>query len=118
MSIKFGSCHCQNVVFQVDLDNIFENIYRCNCSLCKKKGLVMKPVSIKKFKILKGKDNLNCYKWNKRIAKHFFCNKCGVYTHHKRRRYPTQFAINLACLEGIALPPENKIKLVNGSSHS
>ena len=118
MSIKSGSCHCQKVVFQVDLENIFENIYRCNCSLCKKKSIVMKPVSIKKFKILKGKNNLNCYKWNKRIAEHFFCNECGVYTHHKRRRYPTQFAINLACLEGITMPPENKIILVNGASHS
>ena len=77
----------------------------------------MKPVSIKKFKILKGKNNLNCYKWNKRIAEHFFCNECGVYTHHKRRRYPDQIAVNFACLDDLELPNDTIIGLVDGASH-
>ena len=117
MPIKSGSCHCHKVTFQVDVENIFENIYRCDCSLCKKKSIVMKPVPIEKFKLLKGKDNLNSYKWNKRIAEHFFCNTCGVYTHHKRRRDPTQFSINLACLDGITMPKEDQIQWIDGSSH-
>ena len=78
----------------------------------------MKPVPIEKFKLLSGKDNLNSYQWNKRIAKHFFCNTCGIYTHHKRRRDPNQFAINLACLDGITMPREDQIQWIDGSSHT
>ena len=118
MVIKSGSCHCQKITFEVEIENIFENIYKCDCSLCKKKSIVMKPVATEKFKLLKGKSNLKSYKWNKRIAEHFFCNKCGVYTHHKRRRDPTQVAVNLACIDGIKMPKENQISWVDGSSHS
>ena len=118
MTIRSGSCHCQKVIFEVDLENIFKNIYKCDCSLCKKKNIVMQQVLIKKFKLLKGKNNLNSYKWNKRIAEHFFCDTCGVYTHHKRRRDPTQFSINLACIDGVTIPDEDKILLIDGSSHT
>ncbi len=118
MPIKFGSCHCQEVTFQIEVENILENIYRCDCSLCKKKSIVMKPVSIANFKLLKGKNNLNSYIWNKRIAEHFFCNTCGIYTHHKRRRIPTQFSVNLACIDGIIMPKENQISLSDGSGHT
>ena len=118
MSIKSGSCHCQKVTFQGEVENIFENIYRCDCSLCKKKGIVMKPVRIEKFKLLAGKNNLNSYKWNKKIAEHFFCNICGVYTHHQRRRDATQYSVNLGCLEAIEIPEEKEIKWIDGSSHS
>ena len=118
MPLKSGSCHCKKVTFQVEIENIFENIYRCDCSLCKKKGIVMKPVRIEKFKLLAGKNNLNSYKWNKKIAEHFFCKTCGVYTHHKRRRDPTQFAVNLACIDGITMPKEDQISWTDGSSHT
>ena len=117
MSIKSGSCHCQKVIFQVEVENIFENIYRCDCSLCKKKGIVMKPVRIEKFKLLAGRNNLNSYKWNKKIAEHFFCKTCGVYTHHKRRRDPTQFAVNIACIDGLTMPREDQISWTKGSNH-
>ena len=118
MSIKTASCHCQKIVFQVEVDNVLENIYRCDCSLCEKKSIVMKPVAVENFKIIKGKNNLSSYRWNKRIAEHFFCNTCGVYTHHKRRRDPTQFAVNLACIDGIKMPKEDQILLIDGSSHT
>ena len=78
----------------------------------------MKPVRIEKFKLLTGKNNLNSYKWNKKIAEHFFCNTCGVYTHHKRRRDPTQFAVNIACIEGLTMLKEDQISLSKGSNHS
>ena len=118
MPIKSGSCHCKKVTFQIEVENILEKIYRCDCSLCKKKGIAMKPVRIEKFKLLTGKNNLNSYKWNKKIAEHFFYNTCGVYTHHKRRRDPTQFAVNIACIEGLTMLKEDQISLSKGSNHS
>ena len=112
-----GSCHCGRVGFQVETTNISKGLYRCNCSLCKKKAIVMKPLEKDLFKLIKGKEFLSAYKWNKRIAEHFFCKICGVYTHHKRRSNPEQISINFACLENISLPMGNEIESVDGASH-
>ena len=112
-----GSCHCKKVRFQIETENVYEDLYRCNCSLCKKKSIVMKPVSQEFFTLLEGEENLGLYKWNKNIAEHYFCKLCGVYTHHKRRRYPDQIAVNFACLDDLDLPEDIHIGLVDGASH-
>ena len=112
-----GSCHCKKVLFQIETDNVYEDLYRCNCSLCKKKSITMKPVHQDSFTVLEGKGCLGLYKWNKNIAEHFFCKECGVYTHHKRRRYPDQISVNFACLDDLDLPEEKNILLVDGGSH-
>ena len=78
----------------------------------------MKPLLKEKFSLIQGKEFLNSYKWNKKIAEHFFCNICGVYTHHQRRRDPDQYSVNLGCLEGVKVPEEKHIDWVDGSSHS
>ena len=78
----------------------------------------MKPLPKEKFSLIQGEEFLQSYKWNKKIAEHFFCNTCGVYTHHKRRRDPTQFAVNIACIEGLTMPREDQISLSKGSNHS
>jgi hypothetical protein len=77
----------------------------------------MKPVSQELFTLLEGNEYLGLYKWNKNIAEHYFCKVCGVYTHHKRRRYPDQISVNFACLDDLDLPEEINIGLVDGVSH-
>ena len=57
------------------------------------------------------------YVWNKKIAKHYFCNKCGVYTHHIRRRDPEQISVNLMCVDDILIPENTVINLIDGASH-
>ena len=114
-----GSCHCGKVEFliKVSEEDIFKDIYRCDCSLCIKKGIIMKPLPKEKFTLIQGDEFLNSYKWNKKIAEHFFCKTCGVYTHHKRRRDPTQFAVNIACIDGLTMPREGQISWTKGSNH-
>jgi len=112
-----GSCHCKKVRFRIETKNAFEDVYRCNCSLCRKKSIVMKPVSQEFFTLLEGNEYLGLYKWNKNIAEHYFCKVCGVYTHHKRRRYPDQISVNFACLVDLELPNDIYIGLVDGASH-
>ena len=75
-SLFQGSCHCGRINFQVKDTNISEDLYKCNCSLCKKKGIVMKPLDKDLFKLTKGEEFLSSYKWNKLIAEHFFCKIC------------------------------------------
>ena len=112
-----GSCHCKKVRFQIETNNVFKDLYRCNCSLCRKKSIIMKPISQEFFSLIKGKEYLGLYKWNKYIAEHYFCKECGVYTHHKRRRYPDQIAVNFACLNDLDIPEERDIAIVDGASH-
>ena len=77
----------------------------------------MKPVPLNFFTLLEGNEYLGLYKWNKNIAKHYFCKVCGVYTHHKRRRYPDQISVNFNCLDDLDLPKDINIGLVDGASH-
>ncbi|MDD2769129.1 MAG: GFA family protein [Methylococcus sp.] len=101
METKKGSCHCGAIEFEVDLENGFENVRRCNCSLCRRKGAIIASVPIARLRVTKGADMLTLYQWNTMIAKHYFCKTCGIYTHHQRRSNPNEFGFNLACIEGI-----------------
>lgn len=59
------------------------------------------------FTLLAGRESLSEYRWNTRVARHYFCRVCGIYTHHTRRVDPTQYGVNVGCLEDVdplALP--------------
>ena len=45
------------------------------------------------FKITKGKNILQLYQYHTKIAKHYFCSKCGIYTHHNPRSNPKLYGI-------------------------
>ena len=101
MQTVTGKCHCGAVEFEVDFENGFDGIpvRRCNCSLCRRKGAVMSSVDRRYLRVTKGEENLSLYQWNTRIAEHYFCRTCGIYTHHARRSAPNEFGFNLACIE-------------------
>jgi hypothetical protein len=53
------------------------------------------------FLLLEGSENLSLYQFNTDIAKHFFCKKCGIYTHHNRKSDPNGMGVNLGCIEDL-----------------
>ena len=116
--IKKGTCHCKAVQFEVELENGFKNIRRCNCSLCRRKGSLIGSVELEKLKITKGEENLSLYQWNTKTAKHYFCKVCGIYTHHQRRSNPSQFGFNIACIEGVDPFSFKDISIGDGASQS
>lgn len=118
METKKGSCHCGAVEFEVDLDNGWDNIRRCNCSLCRRKGAVMASVPVDKLCVTKGADMLTVYQWNSKTAQHYFCKVCGIYTHHRRRSNPSQFGFNVACMEGVNPFDFKEIALGDGAAQS
>ncbi|MGK0298028.1 MAG: hypothetical protein ACI9XC_001646 [Gammaproteobacteria bacterium] len=113
-----GSCHCQAVRFEIDLDNGLENLRRCNCSLCQRKNAVMTCVPMEQFRVIQGEEVLTSYKWNTKVAEHYFCSICGIYTHHRRRLDPTSYGFNVACLEGVDPNTLADISVFNGESLS
>ena len=116
METRTGSCHCQAVVFEVDLAGGFENLRRCNCSLCRRKGAVMASVPLERLRIVRGEDKLTLYQWNTRQARHYFCSVCGIYTHHQRRSKPTEYGFNVACIDGIDAASLGPVALGNGAA--
>ena len=96
-----GKCHCGSVKFTINTK--IRDLRRCNCSMCSRKGFVMGTALIDELTITSGKKNLTSYKWNTKIAEHFFCKICGINTHHKRRSDPNQYGYNIGCIEGFEM---------------
>ena len=112
-----GSCHCGAVVFEVKLPNGLVDARRCNCSMCRRRGAVVASVDLADLTIVQGEQHLTLYQFNTHTAKHFFCSRCGIYTHHQRRSNPKLFAINIACLEGVDPFVLKSVPTYDGENH-
>lgn len=92
-----GSCHCGDVNFVITA--ALTEITSCDCSLCKKKNARMVKVHESQFSLQSNWSSLSVYQWNFRIAKHYFCKRCGIYTFHRKRAQPDHFGVNIYCLK-------------------
>jgi hypothetical protein len=66
------------------------------------RGAVAVSADLSDIQITAGQEALALYQFNTLEAKHYFCSKCGIYTHHQRRSNPHRYGVNVACLEGIS----------------
>ncbi|WP_285019688.1 GFA family protein [Novosphingobium sp. fls2-241-R2A-195] len=112
-----GACHCGAVQFEAALIDGFATIRRCTCSYCRMRGAVVVAAKMGGVRILEGEDLLTSYRFNTGAAQHFFCSRCGIYTHHQRRSDPNQFGVNVACLEGISPFDFEEVPVVDGIQH-
>lgn len=97
-----GACHCGSVRFRVRLSQGLASARRCNCSYCRMRGAVAVTAGMGDLEILEGEDMLTLYRFNTGAAQHWFCSRCGIYTHHRRRSNPDELGVNAACLEGVS----------------
>ncbi|MDC9727563.1 MAG: GFA family protein [Candidatus Thioglobus sp.] len=97
-----GSCHCKAITFSFDYGAI-ESGLRCNCSICRRKGALMSAFTLAPNEInIESEDGkLSLYQFDTNIAKHYFCNSCGIYPFHKTMRKPGHYRINLGCLDDV-----------------
>ena len=112
-----GACHCGTVRFKVKLDDGLNTALRCNCSLCRMRGAVAVSAAVGNIEFTRGEEALTLYQFNTKIAKHYFCSVCGIYTHHQRRSNPRQYGINAACLEGVSPFDFDEVVVTNGINH-
>ncbi|PIP00538.1 GFA family protein [Pleomorphomonas carboxyditropha] len=117
-NIRTGRCHCGAVHFEVALSDGFSSIRRCNCSYCRMRGAVVVMAEMGGVNILKGEDMLTTYRFNTRTVKHFFCSRCGIYTHHQRRSDPNLHAVNVACLDGVSPFDFSEVPVMDGINHT
>lgn len=78
----------------------------------------MASVKKENLRVTKGADSLVLYQWNTKIAKHYFCRTCGIYTHHFRRSAPGECGFNVACIEGVDPLSFGAIEVFDGASLS
>lgn len=111
-----GACHCGAVQFKVKLTDELNTARRCTCSMCSRRGAVAVSAELKDIEFTLGEEQLTCYSFGTGVAQHYFCSVCGIYTHHQRRSNPTQFGINLSCLEG-ETPFLDEVPVLDGKNH-
>jgi hypothetical protein len=95
-----GGCHCGAVRFRVDVTELVA--VDCNCSICTKKGILHYIVPPDRFTLLRGADCLSSYSFNTGVAKHTFCETCGIHPFYTPRSHPEHVDVNVRCLDGDA----------------
>lgn len=92
-----GGCHCGAVRFSVEAPQDLE-VEDCNCSICRMSGFLHLIVPKSKFTLLSGEQNLSLYTFNTGVAKHYFCNICGIKPFYIPRSNPDGVDVNIRCL--------------------
>jgi len=99
-----GSCHCGNVTFTVDAEPPSQAL-SCNCSHCRRKGMLLAFFPTDKFTLDSGEASLRSYKFNTHRIEHRFCADCGTQPFAiavSPDGTPTR-AVNLRCVPDIDL---------------
>ena len=117
-----GACHCGTVTFHVKLAGGLDaggldTARRCDCSFCRMRGAVAVTAADGDLTIRTGAEALTLYAFNTKVARHYFCSVCGIYTHHRRRSNPDEIGVNVACLEGLSPFDFACVPVSNGQAH-
>jgi hypothetical protein len=99
-----SKCHCGAVVVTVDAD-VPDKAIECNCSHCRIKGLILSAVPGSAVTIGQGEDQLQSYRFNRKVIDHRFCKSCGVQplAQGQGEDGTPMAMINLRCVEAIDL---------------
>ena len=84
--------------------------------MCSRRGAVAVASKLEDFQLISGEESLSLYTFGTHTAQHFFCCKCGIYTHHQSRSNPHEYGLNLACLDGFT-PFLDSVPVLDGKNH-
>lgn len=105
MSRHIGGCHCGQVRFEVEAPAEIEAL-ECNCSICSKSGFLHLIVPKSRFSVIRGTESLTTYTFNTGVARHLFCEVCGVKSFYIPRSNPDGYSVNVRCLD---LPASTRV---------
>jgi hypothetical protein len=111
------SCHCGAVSLSVNADPPTEAV-TCNCSHCRRKGLLLAFFPSEQVVLDQGEEALTGYYFNKRKIHHRFCATCGCQPFAESQMpdgTPTR-AVNLRCAPDVDLE-SLKLNPYDGASH-
>lgn len=93
-----GGCHCGAVRFEVEAPARLR-VLDCNCSLCRMTAFQHLIVPAARFRLLQGAEMLSEYRFNTGVARHLFCQRCGVKSFYVPRSHPDGYSVNARCLD-------------------
>ena len=112
-----AACHCGAVRLRVTLSDGLATARRCDCSFCRMRGAVAVSAPLDGVEVVEGAAHLTRYAFGTHVAAHFFCARCGIYTHHRRRSNPDELGVNVAILEGVSPFDFAKVEVMDGVNH-
>ncbi|MGH6889237.1 MAG: GFA family protein [Rhizomicrobium sp.] len=74
-----SSCHCG--ALKLEIAKTPETVTDCNCSICRRYGVLWAYYSPKDVRILAGKEATHIYMWDDRSLEFHRCRNCGCLTH-------------------------------------
>ena len=77
----------------------------------------MGGVPLESLRVVQGKELLTVYRFHSNTAEHYFCSRCGIYTHHRRRSNPNEYGFNIGCLEGVEPTAIEGVPVNDGVNH-
>ena len=112
-----GSCHCGKVTFTVAGEAPATAI-SCNCSHCRRKGLLLSFSPRSALTVEEGEDQLETYRFNRHRIAHRFCQNCGVqpFAEGTGPDGSEMAGINLRCVPEIHLATL-ELQKVDGASY-
>ena len=93
-----GGCHCGAVRFEVEAPARLR-VFDCNCSMCRMTAFQHLIVPAARFRLLQGAEMLSEYRFNTGVARHLFCQRCGVKSFYVPRSHPDGYSVNVRCLD-------------------
>lgn len=111
------TCHCGGVELAVTLSDGLATARRCDCSFCRRRGAVALSAPLEGVAVVRGAELLRLYQWGTGVAAHYFCGRCGIYTHHRRRSNPNEYGVNAGCLEGLNPRDLDPVPWADGVHH-
>lgn len=101
LSTWSGACHCGAVRFAFQAPSL--RALACNCSLCHQRGAIWMGCADARFQLIEGDSRLSTYTFGTHTATHYFCHCCGAAPFSHPRLAPTEWVINLRCVDGVDL---------------
>ena len=104
-----GGCHCGRVRYEVDAD--LSRVMSCNCSICRKRGLLLAFAPPASFRLRTGSEALTDYQFNRNVIHHLFCSSCGTasFARGVGQDGSEMIAINARCLDDVDLEGLNVV---------
>ena len=77
----------------------------------------MGAVPLERLRVLQGQELQSVYRFNTKTCEHYFCSRCGIYTHHRRRSKANQYGYNIGCLDGVDPHLLTDVLIKDGVNH-
>ena len=93
-----GACHCGAVKFEFDSE-VSITVFHCNCSICKMDDFQHLIIPKGDFRLLTPQSNMSLYRFNQKVAQHYFCRICGIKPWYIPRSNPDGVSVNFRCVD-------------------